>query len=229
MSRCAIEASAVPVLEAAAAAKTTAEGTANDRRDKVAADSRFGSTVCFVALLALFVTVPVAAQDVKITVSPGQGFAKYSKYTWKRNRIAPGVSPQEREAIEATIKGVVNQELSKKGYREDPQNPDFLIEIRAGTLPGELLTSANRDLRVPDSVTLYDSQLPGGPGVSTWLAITAGAQIVVTDAASDAAAWEAVVTKKYKNPDKYKDRKKLEPEIVSFFKRGVRDFPPRKN
>jgi hypothetical protein len=35
-----------------------------------------------------------------------------------------------REAIEKTIKDVVNRELEKKGYREDAQNPDFCIAFR---------------------------------------------------------------------------------------------------
>ncbi len=192
------------------------------------AQSHVCLTGFLITLLTVFTATAVVGQDIKTTVNPHQDFSKFSKYSWRQNRIAPGVAPEERDAIEAKIKGVVNQELSKRGYVEDRQNPDFFIEIGAAALPGEMLTSANRDLRVPDSVTVYDSQSPGGPGVTTWLAVTAGARIIVTDSVSNTTAWEALVTKKYKNPDKYRQKERLETEIESFFRKGIRDFPSKK-
>ena len=89
------------------------------------------------------------------------------------------------------------------------------------------MTSGNRDLRVPGNVTVYDSQSPGGPGVSIWMSVTAGAFITVTDSATNETVWKASVTKKYKNPDKLKN--KLEKEIDNFFKKGLKKFPKNKN
>lgn len=183
-----------------------------------------------VFILALFIflsTVTVLGQDVKTTVNPDQDFSKYGKYAWRENRIAPASLPEDRKAIEEMIVDVVNRELFEKGYEEDPQSPDFFIEVDAASMPGEFMTSGNRDLRVPENVTLYSSQFPGGPGVSVWMAVTAGVFITITDSISDTTAWEARITKKYKNPDKLKN--KLEKEINNFFKKGLKKFPKNKN
>jgi hypothetical protein len=188
---------------------------------------RIRLTVRLAAFLAILSAVAVMGQDVRTTVNPDQDFSKYGRYAWRENRIAPGSLPKEREAIEKTIKDVVNRELMKKGYAEDPQNPDFFIEVGAAALPGEMVTSANRDLRVPDNVTVYESQSAAGPGVSIWMAVTAGVRIIVTDSVSDTTAWEAVITKKVKNPDKLKNR--LDKEIDSFFTKGLKSFPSNKN
>lgn len=180
-------------------------------------------------LFALFVTlsaVAVMGQKVETKVNPDQDFSKYKKYAWRENRIAPASMPEDRKAIEMTIKDVVNRELSKKGYEEDGQNPDFYIEVDAGSLPGDLMTSANRDLRVPDHVTVYETQSPGGPGVSVWMSVTAGAMVTITDSASDKTAWQATITKKYKNPESLKN--KLDKEINNFFKKGLKKFPKSK-
>jgi hypothetical protein len=188
-------------------------------------------SICFsaflIALLAVLNPPALKGQNVTTSVNHEQDFSKYRKYAWRENRIAPGSLPKEREAIEKTIKDVVNRELSKKGYTEDPQNPDFFIEVGAAALPGEIHTSANRDLRVPNNVVVYDSQFPEGPGVSIWMAMTAGARIIVTDRASNATAWETTVTKKYKDPEKLKN--KLDKEIDTFFKKGLKSFPQNKH
>jgi hypothetical protein len=59
------------------------------------------------------------------------------------------------------------------------------------------------------------------------MALTAGAFITVTDSASDKTAWEARITKKYRDPDKLKN--KLEKEINNFFNKGLKKFPENKN
>jgi hypothetical protein len=181
-------------------------------------------------LLVLLITlgaVTVMGQKVEIKANPDQDFSKYKKYAWKENRIASAPFPEDRIAIVQKIKDVVNSELSKKGYEEDSQNSDFYIEVDAASMPGDLMTSANRDLRVPSHVTVYNSQSPGGPGVSVWMSLTAGAFITVTDAASNRTVWEARVTKKYKNQDSLKN--KLDKEINSFFKKGLKKFPENKS
>jgi len=193
----------------------------------VSVQSRIYTPGYFLALFIILSAVTVMGQDVKTTVSSDQDFSTYAKYAWRENRIAPASLPEDRLAIEKMIKDVVNSELLKKDYGEDPQNPDFFIEIDALSMPGEYKTSANRDLRVPDSVFIYDSQSPGGPGVSIWMTVTAGVLITITDSASDTTVWEARITKKYKNPDKLTN--KLEKEINNFFKKGLKKFPKNKN
>lgn len=185
--------------------------------------SRVYAPGLFSVLFVILSAATAMGQKVETKVNSDQDFSKYGKYAWKENRIAPGSLPEDRLAIEKKIKNVVNGELSKKGYREDAQNPDFFIEVDAASIPGELMTSANRDLRVPDHVTVYESQSPGGPGVSIWMSLTAGALITVTDSASNKTAWEAKITKKYKDPDSL--RNKLDKEINSFFKKGLNKFP----
>jgi hypothetical protein len=183
------------------------------------------------ALLVLFFSaftpVPLLAQNVSTQVTPGQDFSKFTKYGWRENMIAPAALPEERKAVEKKIKEVVNRELTKKGYTEDPQNPDFFIEVRAAAMPGELTTSANLATRVPEGSDVFSSTYPNGPGVNILLTMTGGARITVTDAASNATAWEALVTKKYKNPDKAK--RNLDKEIESLFTKGLKGFPPRKS
>lgn len=188
--------------------------------------SRIGMPGIFLALFIILNAMTVMGQDVKTTVNPNQDFSKYGKYAWRENRIAPASLPEDRKVIEKMITDVVNRELMKKGYEEDTQNPDFFIEVDAASMPGEFMTSANQDNRVPGGVTIYTSQFPGGPGVSVWMTVTAGADITITDRASDTTAWEARITKKYKDPDQLAN--KLEKEINNFFKKGLKKFPKMK-
>jgi hypothetical protein len=186
-----------------------------------------GAALSLVVILSFLFTFPVMGQDVEISTNPDQDFSAFQRYRWKENMIAPAQLEEERKRTEGWVVDAVNRELNKKGYAEDSENPDFSIEVRAMSIYGDTVTSANMDHRMPSGGFIYDSQRPLGPGVDIWLTLIAGARIIVTDLASGTVAWEATVTKKYKNPDKLINN--LKKEIDKVFEKGLKKFPANKN
>lgn len=169
----------------------------------------------------------VMAQDVQVTVKPDQDFSKFRSYAWGENMIAPAQLPEERKQTEQWIIDAVNQQLERKKYTENAENPDFLIQVRAMAIPGSNVSSANADVRLPNLEYRHESNRPLGAGVSIWMSFIAGVRITATDAASGEVAWEAVLKKEYKDPDKLNNN--LKKEIDKFFKKGLKKFPSNKN
>ena len=191
--------------------------------------SRFhiGAVPLIVLALSFLNTLPALGQDVKISAKPERDFSNFRKYRWNENMIAPAQSEDERKKIEGWVKDAVNRELQKKGYVEDAEKPDFSIEVRAMSMYGDTVKSANMDPRMPSGGFIYESNRPMGPGVSVWLTLIAGARIIVKDITSGEVAWEATVTKKYKDPEKLKNN--LKKEIDKVFEKGLKKFPSNKN
>ncbi len=96
----------------------------------MAARPRICLAALTVVLLAGLTAILVIAQNVKARATPGQDFPKFRTYGWKENMIGPKAFPEEREAAERKIREIVNRELSKKGYSEVPENPNFFVEVR---------------------------------------------------------------------------------------------------
>jgi hypothetical protein len=193
----------------------------------VSSKFHIGAVLFIVLALGFFNTLPAWSQDVEISVSPDQDFSTFQTYRWSENMIAPAQSEDERIKTEGWVVDAVNRELQKKGYVEDSADPDFSITVRAMSMYGDTVKSANLDSRMPGGGVIYESNRPMGPGVSVWLTLIAGARITVTDTTSGEVAWEATVTKKYKDPNKLKNN--LKKEIDKVFEKGMKKFPSSKN
>jgi hypothetical protein len=175
--------------------------------------------------LALFLAAAfLPGQDVKTTVNPNQDFSKYKTYAWKKMSLGNAMVPDEVQRTMQLIKNAGNHELTQKGYWEDPENPDFYVEVATlGTQDVKL--SGNTGMLYTFDGTVYNPQFGGAPGSSAWLTLTSQGQIVMTDRASKAVIWQVKTSKKYKNPDKV--MRNLESEISSVVKKALKDFPAR--
>lgn len=184
----------------------------------------------FVVGLNMTLMIAVAAsslpgQSVKIKSNPNRDISKFGKYAWNQNRIAAAQKPDVVAQMDRTIKEAVNRELARKGYAEDPQHPDFLIEVAGYGMP-DMQTSANPDMTNPSGANVFTSQSPGGPGISAWMAVIANMSFIVTDRSSNEVAWQADVKKKYKDPQKAIQN--LEKEIESVVNKALQNFPKHK-
>lgn len=158
-------------------------------------------------------TAFVMGQKVNVTVNPDQDFGKFQRYAWGENGIAPAQLPEEQKQTESWVVDAVNKELTKKGYTEDSQNPDFIVTVRALAYSGKRITSVDQNI-------MYN---PWGTGVSSWVSLVAGVSIVITDKTTNTVAWEAALEKEYKDPDKLTNNVKK--EIDKVFKKGLKKFP----
>jgi hypothetical protein len=188
--------------------------------------SRIFNTALSLTLLLGLMASSVMGQDVKIKSNPNRDISKFTKYAWKQSKIALAQKPEVVAEIERKLKDAVNRELVRKGYVEDPQNPDLLIQVAAFGLP-EMRTSANQDLNhLSDGTTVYTSQRPGGPGISAWMDVISNVSFILSYRSSNEVAWQADVTKKYKDPQKA--IRNLDKEIQSVVKKALKDLPAHK-
>jgi hypothetical protein len=177
------------------------------------------------ALLVALAAAPFTGQSVKTSSNPKRDISKFSKYAWKPNKIAVAQPPEVVAAMDRTIKDAVNSELVRKGYVENPHNPDFLIQVAGYGMP-EMQTSANPNMATPSDTWVLTSQGMGGPGMSAWMSVISNVSFILTDRSSNEVAWQADVTKKYKNPQKA--IRNLDKEIQGVVNKALKDLPAHK-
>jgi hypothetical protein len=195
-------------------------------RNKVRTPFRlFTITFCIGLLLAL-TAVPVAGQSVKIKSSPVRDISKLGKYAWKENKIGASQKPEVIAEMDRAIKDAVNKVLKQKGYVENPQAPDFLVQVSGYGMP-DMKTSANPDLSsAPTTGGTFTSQAPGGAGVNIWMTVISNMSFILTERSSDEVAWQADISKKYKNPQKAIQN--LDKEIQDVVEKALKDLPAHK-
>ena len=76
----------------------------------------------FVLLLA-----PIAFAGVKTDFDHSVDFKHYQTFAWKAARPNPPNGMINNSLVDARIRGAVNQQLTKKGMREDLQKPDVYL------------------------------------------------------------------------------------------------------
>ncbi len=178
------------------------------------------------ALMIVLSAYALAAQSVKVNANPNRDISKLGKYAWKQNQLAAAQKPEVIAQMDRTLKDAVNRELAKKGYAEDQQHPDFLVQVAGYGVP-DIETSANPDkTRYAYDANVFTSQSPGGPGISAWMAIISHVSFILTDSSSNEVVWQADVKKKYKDPKKAIQN--LEKEINSVVNKALRDIPAHK-
>jgi len=162
---------------------------------------------------------------VKTTVDPNQDFSKYRKYAWRKTSLANTMAPDEIQRTVQLIKNAGNRELAQKGYWEDPENPDFFVEVTSlGTQDAAIAGNVGA-LYKYDGYGAINPQYGAAPGTALWLSLTSQGSIVVTDRATDAVVWQAQTLKKYQKVDKA--MKNLEQEINGVMKKALKSFPSR--
>ncbi len=185
--------------------------------------SKFAICLGFLITLA---ALPVAGQSVKTKSSPNRDISKLGKYSWKENKIAAAQKPEVVAQMDRAIKDAVNRVLRQKGYVENPQAPDFLVQVAGYGMP-DMKTSANPDLSSPPTTpNVFTSQAPAGAGVNIWMTVIANMSFILTERSSDEVAWQADVSKKYKNPQK--SLQNLDKEIQDVVEKALKDLPAHK-
>jgi hypothetical protein len=193
------------------------------RRNKVTTQTRIFIIALNWALLITLAVAPLTGQNVQTKSNPKQNISKLGKYSWKNNKMGFSQTPEVMAEMDRTIKDAVNSELAKRGYVESSQDPDFLVQVSAFGIP-EMATSANTDLTNPFNAMVYTQV--GGPGVNIWMAVVSNLSFILTDRSSNEVAWQADVTKKYKDPQKA--IRNLKQEVQSVVKKSLKDLPRHK-
>lgn len=164
------------------------------------------------------------AQDVKSSFDKSADFKKYKKYTWGSNYLLTRQPKDLQERINKAIIDSINRNLQAGGFVEDDKNPDFKIIYEAGGLP-KADVGAQRELYAADMVNYTWGDL-GGISSDAWVYSLARLQITVTDAATKTTLWQAMASKKIRDPMKFAD--KLKENIDKFIQKTMRSFPPKK-
>jgi len=165
-----------------------------------------------------------AAQNVKSTSVKSVDFKKYKKYAWGSNYLLTQQSKEDQERIGMAIVDSINRNLQAESFVEDDKDPDFRISYEAGGLP-KVDVGAQRDLYAADMINYTWGNL-GGISSDVWVYSLAKLQITVTDVATRSNVWQAVASKKIRDPIKFKNN--LKENVDKFIRNTMKSFPPKK-
>ena len=165
-----------------------------------------------------------AAQNVKSTSVKSVDFKKYKKYAWGSNYLLTQQSKEDQERINMAIVDSINRTLQAAGFVEDDKNSEFTITYEAGGLP-KADVGAQRDLYPADMINYTWGNL-GGVSSDVWVYSLAKLQITVTDVATKSNVWQAVASKKIRDPIKFKNN--LKENVDKFIRNTMKSFPPKK-
>jgi Domain of unknown function (DUF4136) len=165
----------------------------------------------------------VAAQSAKVTFDKSVDFTKYKKYTWGSNYLLTQQPKDVQERINMAIVDSINRNLQAKGFVEDDKNPDFRITYEAGGQPNADV-GAQRNLYASDMVGYYWGNV-SGISSDVWVSTLAELKITVTDAATKNNLWESTVSKKIRDPKKFKN--KLQENVDKLIQNTMKGFPPK--
>jgi hypothetical protein len=163
-------------------------------------------------------------QNVKSTFVKSVDFKKYKKYSWGSNYLLTQQSKEDQERIGMAIVDSINRNLQVESFVEDDKDPDFRISYEAGGLP-KADVGAQRDLYAPDMINYTWGNL-GGISSDVWVYSLAKLQITVTDVATKSNVWQAVASKKIRDPIKFKNN--LKENVDKFIRNTMKSFPPKK-
>ena len=186
-----------------------------------------GRQLVFIFLLCASVLHPpeqAVAQDVKSSYDKSADFKKYKKYTWGANYLLTRQPKDVQERINKAIIDSINRNLQASGFIEDDSNPDFKIIYEAGGLP-QADVGPQRELYASDMVNYSWGDL-GGISSDAWAYSLAKLHITVTDTATKTTVWQAMASKKIRDPMKFAD--KLKENVDKFIQKTMKSFPPKK-
>jgi len=184
-----------------------------------------------IAILALiFLSLPVSAQKVQTDFDKSADFSHYKRYTWGKNFIITRQLPQDQARIDKAIVDAIDRHLQAKGFVRDDEKPDFLVAYKSGGL-SDIKMGAVVDISSPwgpayASGTPSPLDIHGTSPVDVWAGIMANLLVVVADAQTNTAVWQALASKKLRDPKEA--MKKLDKEVDQVVKKALKDFPPKR-
>jgi Domain of unknown function (DUF4136) len=164
------------------------------------------------------------AQDVKSSYDKTVNFKKYKNYAWGSNYLLTRQPPEDQARINLAIVDSINRDLQASGFVLEQKSPDFIIIYEAGGLPKSDV-GPQRDLSVTDMVNYSWGNL-GGISSDVWVYSLAKMKITVTDAATKSTVWQAMASKKIRDPMKLMDN--LKDFVDQYIQKTMKSFPPKK-
>jgi len=173
------------------------------------------TTVLLGCVLALSLATSAFAVEAKTDYDHSINFQKYRTFAWKNYGTAPrGVINNSIAA--ARLQNAVNEQLTKKGMREDDRNPDVYVVSHLGAR------------------NMTDTEyLPGAGGWRHWRWMgpdvfvsnyVEGTTIIdIVDAKTNQLVWRAIATDTGNNLLEVQSAKNVEKMAVDSFKH----FPPK--
>ncbi len=181
------------------------------------------NAVC--GLLFALAAMATSAQKVQTSYDKAAQFKQYHRYTWAKNSLFSRQTAQMEVTIEQTIKKSTDNYLHSRGFIKDPAKPDFYIHYDAGAMPN-IQASDQTQIVMPiatvGAVTV--GQISDVP-VDVWQQVVGTLRYTIQDASSKTTVWQATVTKKTYDPQKFLDN--LQNEIDKMTKKGLEKFPPK--
>jgi hypothetical protein len=151
-----------------------------------------------IAINLLFALASIsAAQKVKIATDKSANLTGFKRYAWGKNHLVTALRPEDMSNVEAVLNDSINRQMKSKGYVLDEKNPDLRISYDAG---GQIEGGAG--IR-PDLLRM-DTYGQGWVGsMDVWTTSLAQLQISIVSASSNAALWQAIVSQKVSDRDKF--------------------------
>jgi hypothetical protein len=140
---------------------------------------------------------PTAAQKVTIDSDKSANLTHLKRYAWRKNHMVTALHPEDASRVEAVLKDSINRQIQSKGYILDEKNPDFLISYDAG---GQIEGGAG--LR-PDLLRMDTYGQAWVMPMDVWTTTLAQMRVSIVDASSNVPVWQAVVSQKISDRDKF--------------------------
>jgi hypothetical protein len=174
--------------------------------------------------LTFLITTPLPAQKVKTSFDKSTDFTRYKRYALGKNYLLTHQRPEDQARIEKAITESLNHQLQGKGFVLDEKNPDFRITYDAGALTGGDASARPDMLNGGAPGPSFSSDSLGGTTMDVWTSTLAKMKLTVTDSSSGQPVWQAFVSKKVSDPQKFlNDLSKNLDQVMS---KALKNFPP---
>lgn len=181
-------------------------------------------TIRHLLLLTLIALPNASAQKVKVGYDKSADFSKYHSYTWTN----PETSPQ-RPLLYASMVGLIDQELKKKGLTRVESDGDLIL-IPAGGMEYGLNTGAGTPITLgyggpPPSINATMWTGSAGPANLMAIAVPEGSLILsFVDRSVNKVVWNGTVTQKLDLHNHGKSVDLIQKSITKL----LTGFPPKK-
>lgn len=166
---------------------------------------------------AVFLTLTTAALavDAKTDYDHSVNFEKYRTFAWK-NYGTPANGIINNSLVAARLQSAVNEQLIKKGMREDDRNPDVYIVTHLGA-------RNMTDIEYLPGAGGWRHWRWMGPDVPVNKYVKGTTIIDIVDAKTNQLVWRAIATDRGNNLLDVQSAKNVEKMAVDAFKH----FPPK--
>lgn len=174
--------------------------------------------------LLFLVVASASAQKVETKYDRSANFAVYKHYAWGKNYLLTHQRPEVQAKIDKAIVDSLNRQLQSKGFLLDEKSPDFRVKYEAGGL-AQAATSTQPDLLNPGPPgPTFSSDSLGGTPLDVWTSTLSKMKLTVTDSTSGKEVWQALVSQKLRDPQKFLND--LNKNIDNVMSKALKGFPP---